>query len=88
MVTTCTEDEMEKMVAVLAEKLDSIRINSKDAVQKLREKIQQVERDGRQVKFLSFGVGAAGLNLNSSGALRLFREYSEKYTHYLGSTVN
>lgn len=56
-----------------------------NAVNELQRKIQTTKHP---VNFLSFGVGATGLNLNSSGALRLFRDYSQKYNYYLGSTIH
>lgn len=86
-------EEVQKMFAelILRNKLeaayaaDAADLALKNDVQILE---QQIKDKNNAVNFLSFGVGAAGLNLNSSGALRLFKEYSQKHNFYLGSTVH
>eukprot|EP00981_Chlorochromonas_danica_P002598 scaffold504_cov189-Ochromonas_danica.AAC.33 len=88
-----TEKELEDIIYSLQGRLGEMRLES-SGLEKHRERIAS---KGRPIHFVSFGFGAAGEStghpstrsqyLNSSGALKIFRIYSDYYNYYFGSVV-
>jgi hypothetical protein len=81
----------EVLAEILQEELERLNLNKENnfnlAVGKV---LQQIENCCHVVKFVSFGVGAAGTGTRSSllttpNDLMIFREYSNKTNYYLGS---